>query len=116
MPRPPRSLRREMEDLQDRISEIQELRTTVKTQGWRQLVRLFQAEIDGYAQSIIDLCDNPKKNDFEIRVKKFMAGTFRKILISVDGRLANENFLKDQLDDRAAQHAAEIESKKLKQL
>ena len=85
-----------------RLADTAELRKTLKTEGWHLVVEAFHEVIQRFLQEVYDKCDNPKRNEIEIRCKKMVADSLGGILSALDKRVQSEGFLKEQLERKVS--------------
>lgn len=93
-------LSQDIQALRERIHEVSQLRGTVSTPGWEQVRDEFKKEITVLVQSYMSLCDNPKKNEIEIRCKKMVSSSLGRILASIESHLSSAKRLDQELNQR----------------
>ena len=79
-------LDKEVRKLRRQIHEIEELKDTVNSPGWKQVVDVFAYWIEKLTSDWMELCDNPKGNHVEIKTKKMVSEAIANILSALDVR------------------------------
>lgn len=91
---------REIEQLQEDIRAIDDLRETVATQGWIRLRELMADKVVAYDTSIVVLSANPQKNADEIKAKHALRTVLKEIVFAVDNTFRMEKEVRDKLKVR----------------
>lgn len=100
------NLGKEINQINIELAAIYALQETIKTRGWKEVVRVFNAVISKFMQDIYDKCDNPGKHQIEIKCKRMTADALGAILSTLDARVKREDFLKTQLEEKTAKAEA----------
>ena len=95
-------LDKEIQQLQLELAALSELRGTIQTKGWKYIVEIFQAELSRLVQTIYDLAKEPEKHAMELRCRHMVVEALGGILSSIDNRVAKEDYLKKQFEEKNA--------------
>ena len=93
-------LSRDLDGLQKRISQVAQLRELTNVTAWKFIRLQFEQEIAALVQSYIDLCDNPSKNEIEIRCKKMVSESLGRILSTIESTANSGDRLSAELKQR----------------
>jgi hypothetical protein len=110
------SLRGEIDAIKLEMGRVAELSKFVESRGWKQVATIFSGRINKFWNDIYELCNKPGKNEMEIRCKKMVADALGEILAEITGRVSKEEFLKEQLDQKSALMAEQMDRQKLNKL
>ena len=95
------SLKKDIDSLKLELARIHQLRNTLKTEGWTEVLKVFHQMITKYHDDIMGMCDNPSRNEMEIRCKKMLVDALGAILLTLDSRISSEEFVRKNLLERA---------------
>ena len=95
---------KEIAHLKLELAAIAELKEVIRTRGWRQIVTIIQKFASKLAQDAYDKCENPEKNAMEIRCKKMVADTLGAILLTIDSRVNDEDYIGKQLVEKVEEY------------
>lgn len=101
---------RGIDDLAVELIQIAKLRKTVETDGWVEVLAVFQHVIGEHHQYIFDNSGKVTKF-FQVVYHKMLVESLGKILSSLDSRVKSEEFIKQKLIERG-RVAQQIKAKK----
>jgi hypothetical protein len=107
---------KEIAHLKLELAAIAELKATIETKGWRQVVAVFQKYASQFAQDVYNKCDKPEENAIEIRCKKWLVDTLGAILVTLDARVSDEDYVRKQLVEKMEVQAHSIDLQNLNRL
>ena len=96
--------------LKHQLFEIKELKRTLETPGWINVLQVFQDKIGQFIQYAYDNCDKDrytifgfrnKNHDIEIKARKLVAEALSDIMKELDARVVNEKFVAQQLYEKS---------------
>ena len=111
--KPKYDLKFEINRINSELAMISALKDTINTRGWIEIANIFAGVIGRFTQEILDKCDDPRKNEIEIKSKKMVAEALGSILANIDSRVRTESYLRQQAVDKTAK-AEEI--KRIKEM
>ncbi len=92
---------REIEALEKRLQAVHNLKGTVDTPGWGQIVKIFKEEIATFTQMIFDMAGEPTKNAEKIKIAHQMARSLSGIIGTIDGRVRSGAQIEHQITELA---------------
>lgn len=107
---------RDIDEIRLELSRIAALRELIKLPAWKHIAEIFHRHITRLTQDVLDKCSDPKKNELEIKCKKMLADGFADILYQIDQRVANEEYLIKQLNEKTARIAELADRQRLAQM
>lgn len=88
---------KDLKVLREKLEKMRSLREYIRDPRWRIVHDAFNEVISTLTQSILDKCDDPRKNEIEIKCRKLVADGFGALLVFIESEIGDIESLRQEI-------------------